>query len=593
MNFDKPVDSLTRLSKFYSLLETERTNLKYSEHCEYDLNTVHYNTIFDNKVVDILDQVDVKQKLDIYIKKYLTLIEQSPYLNKKFHHYNAIDLGKKLDKVGFFSDNKHLIILNAKDTNTIKKIDGEKQFFELIEAEIKRIMAELDKEWMALDEELNRKAESRKFREHISEHPELIPKLQDLTELRKNMWKCYFKIELSSLDDFLQSYSDIQLHIQQIVKKSMDERNKWENVLKKFKARFHVPFTINIINTSGIILGGDEVHLKFSFNQDGQEKEITQKDLADVLSNGELRAFYILDALFQIEGKMDDDDPTIVIIDDIADSFDYKNKFAIIQYLKQISEKNFYLIILTHNYDFFRSLCLQKVVNESECYFISKTCDKVELKKVISKDLIINPFNYLKNNIDSENKLIAMIPFVRNIIEYMFNTKKDTYEKLTKLLHFRSETSQITVYDLSTVIKNSLENVEIKFNINSLNSNKVLDIIHGISSKIIKETIEIDLYDKTVLAIGIRLKAEQLIKEKCEVDLDKKMEFWDVVKEYKKCSDDYEDRDKVDEAKKVFDRVSLMASDSIHLNAFMYESIIDMGSDELKTLYRDVSQLHL
>jgi ABC-type lipoprotein export system ATPase subunit len=46
-----------------------------------------------------------------------------------------------------------------------------------------------------------------------------------------------------------------------------------------------------------------------------------------------------------------------LIIDDIADSFDYKNKYAIIEYLQEIAEdKNFKMLILTHNFDFFRSI---------------------------------------------------------------------------------------------------------------------------------------------------------------------------------------------------------------------------------------------
>ena len=45
------------------------------------------------------------------------------------------------------------------------------------------------------------------------------------------------------------------------------------------------------------------------------------------------------------------------MVDDIADSFDYKNKYAIIEYLKDISQENiFKQIILTHNFDFHRTV---------------------------------------------------------------------------------------------------------------------------------------------------------------------------------------------------------------------------------------------
>ena len=49
--------------------------------------------------------------------------------------------------------------------------------------------------------------------------------------------------------------------------------------------------------------------------------------------------------------------PTIFVVDDIADSFDYKNKYAIVEYLTDILTEPFFLqIILTHNYDFYRTV---------------------------------------------------------------------------------------------------------------------------------------------------------------------------------------------------------------------------------------------
>ena len=41
----------------------------------------------------------------------------------------------------------------------------------------------------------------------------------------------------------------------------------------------------------------------------------------------------------------------------------------------------------------------------------------------------------------------------------------------------------------------------------------------------------------------------------------------------------------------VLDRVQLMTPENIHLNSFMYEPIVDMSGDLLRTLYRDVLAL--
>lgn len=58
-----------------------------------------------------------------------------------------------------------------------------------------------------------------------------------------------------------------------------------------------------------------------------------------VLSNGELRALYLLNIIFDVEARKKNNIETLFIVDDIADSFDYKNKYAIIEYLKDIAKQ--------------------------------------------------------------------------------------------------------------------------------------------------------------------------------------------------------------------------------------------------------------
>ena len=57
--------------------------------------------------------------------------------------------------------------------------------------------------------------------------------------------------------------------------------------------------------------------------------------LMKVLSQGEKKALYVLNILFEIEVRKKAKQDTLLIVDDIADSFDYKNKYAIIPYLKR------------------------------------------------------------------------------------------------------------------------------------------------------------------------------------------------------------------------------------------------------------------
>ena len=54
---------------------------------------------------------------------------------------------------------------------------------------------------------------------------------------------------------------------------------------------------------------------------------------------GEKKALYILNIIFEVEARKKTRTETIFVFDDIADSFDYRNKYAIIQYMHDISNE--------------------------------------------------------------------------------------------------------------------------------------------------------------------------------------------------------------------------------------------------------------
>ena len=93
------------------------------------------------------------------------------------------------------------------------------------------------------------------------------------------------------------------------------------------------------------------------------------------------KALYILNILYELKARELEGKEYLVILDDIADSFDYKNKYAIIEYLKDIMEKScFNLLILTHNFDFYRSISSRLDLNKNN-FFAIKHDDGIVLKK--------------------------------------------------------------------------------------------------------------------------------------------------------------------------------------------------------------------
>lgn len=94
--------------------------------------------------------------------------------------------------------------------------------------------------------------------------------------------------------------------------------------------------------------------LGYTFNDATESMPVTRDALLKSLSQGEKKALYILNIIFEIEVRRQAGQETLFVVDDIADSFDYKNKYAIIQYLNDISEGPvFKQVILTHNFYFF------------------------------------------------------------------------------------------------------------------------------------------------------------------------------------------------------------------------------------------------
>lgn len=83
--------------------------------------------------------------------------------------------------------------------------------------------------------------------------------------------------------------------------------------------------------------------------------------------------------IFEVQRREKARQETLIVVDDIADSFDYQNKYAIIQYLKDISEdKLCKLIIMTHNFDFFRTV-QSRFVGHAQCLMGSTSEKEISL----------------------------------------------------------------------------------------------------------------------------------------------------------------------------------------------------------------------
>lgn len=97
------------------------------------------------------------------------------------------------------------------------------------------------------------------------------------------------------------------------------------------------------------------------------------------------------------------------------------------------------------------------------------------------------------------------------------------------------------------------------------------------------------LEDKIVLAIAIRLKAEQYIIK--EIDDNEFVEHITSNATYKLVEKYKEKFPNQLSIIKLLDQVNLMTPENIHLNSFMYEPILDMSNHHLKDLYVHIESL--
>lgn len=202
-------------------------------------------------------------------------------------------------------------------------------------------------------------------------------------------------------------------------------------------------------------------------------------------------------------------------MDDIADSFDYQNKYAIIEYIKDLAEKTngkFYMLILTHNYDFYRTVSSRLSLNRDNLWMIERNKNgELSINQGQYKGDIYS--NVFIGHDDEDKTFISMIPFVRNLVEYTKGNQSDDYMTLTKCLHLKPGSNDVEETEVLNIIKNYTQN---KGTQRSASTNKIIDLIKNTADGIAQESFPdcILIQNKIVLSMAIRLKAEQYLHDK-------------------------------------------------------------------------------
>lgn len=549
-----------------------------------------YDTIFNASVEKVLVNPALRDLLSEYVTRLNELLDSSIFFSRSsFTYYNAETVSKSLVSQGFFRA-KHSLLLAGDDKP--REVESEKELTALITEEKQRISddEELTERLGALEKALNANQATRDFFKLVSDRPELLAEFQNIELFKEKLWVAYLKTSEELVAEAVASHKSSEERRRAILKQAVAERTRWEEVIDLFNARFSVPFTLVPRNREKVMLAQEPfLELDFDFKDGGGASRVDKEHLLRVLSTGEKKALYILNILFEVEARRGTGELALFVIDDIADSFDYKNKYAIIYYLQEMEqEENFRLLILTHNFDFLRTIYGRGVVGWGHCFMAEKSPERVKLSKMAG-DTIKNPFTLdFKKKIFSDGmKRIACIPFVRNLIEYSRGTEDDDYLKLTSLLHQKTDTASITQAELDAIFKNALAGLP---NHSWPEPGEpVLDMIYREADACLEAVEGVNFANKIVLSMAIRLRSESYmigrIDDTAATDAITKNQNWELFKLF-------DQRGLGNAAELAHLRsVLLMTPENLHINSFMYEPIIDMSDGSLRDLYTTISGL--
>lgn len=553
------------------------------------LKNIKYKELVNDDIENVLSQEVVSNALDDYMKKYNEILEQSEiYKPGIFDNTRAMISLKSLKDNNFFEANHKILLENQTVLN-------ETEFEDKMQEVEDKILTdeEIKKNFKIIEIALGKKVGLRKFKDLLYKNQKLIPLLKDYSNLKKMIWLNYFAYNIDIFNILVNLYTKNKERLKEIIKEAKSESTIWEEVTNVFNDRFSVPFRIEVANQEDVILKEESLILNFVYQTGTAEKEVNREKLEDCLSNGEKKALYILNILYELKAKELEGKEYLVILDDIADSFDYKNKYAIIEYLNDIIEKSvFKLIILTHNFDFYRSVSSRLNLNSNN-FFAIKHDNEIVLKK---GQYTKNVFMTWKSKINEPKIFISSIAFIRNIIEYIAGQSDKDYKLLTNLLHYKEivkdqikDTNSIVVSDIISIFTNywHISNQQITITKNK----KMVDLIFDTANDITQETTvnEVLLENKIVLSIAIRLKAEIYMINKINnknitdnIDSNQTRELMNNM--------DFSVTNGK-EIKTILEEVLIMTSENIHINSFMYEPIIDMSLEYLIKLYNKVCNL--
>ncbi len=543
-----------------------------------DFGVLSFNALCNDKVTSLYSNPNFLNKLSLYRDVVEKKVNEEIF-NSGFTFAGLIEVRDTVKKTNYF-DASHKMVIGNQMIETLNQLD---QFIEK-QKDLIFSSDEVIEAYSEVTEMLNSNANTRNFAKLLIPHYDLLVHDNDIISKQKFL----VRSKLIGLEDELinlkQRKIKLNSNLTSILARASEEQSTW----KKVKDIFNFRFSLNRV----------DLKLAYVF-EDGypvpkiiQIDKSTGKDLGEAqinrLSDGKKRALYILNLLFEIESKkLEWHDGILLILDDVADSFDYQNKYAISKYIQELYEDpSFHVITLTHNFDFYRccSYFLSKL-KISGC-FAQKHRNSIKLINGISKEYLSLSFSSNwrgrlggSNNSHFENitTFFSMLPIIRNECEIEESINGENYKLLCELLHRRRDIHCLTLTKFKDIFDQKIsKNLDPVYY--SVSYDELIKICY---EKLTNSSIDdLKLSSKMACAVLLRIFYEEFIISKTKND---------------KILLDEKANEKVDRLYSELEKsgrlspeqiahcefASIICNPYVHVNSFMYEQLIDNSADKL------------
>lgn len=539
---------------------------------------------------------DIIQKPEVNVN----LASYSAIVNKKATG-KIIDSSFDIDKLNAFA--KHIVedlyfddskkrLLNINDNNYDKE-----KFVSLVDEENEAIYGTVQakEELEKCRDSLNKTAGSTKFANLLLSKPSLVKHTLNYITFVNELFVTFLgATNVKCIENEVINIKKEQASIARMKSSLPENDNVLHNIWERFRGRFKFnKYDLGIKNKFDALTGNDLPRLvKY---QIGTNIEINSPESLR-FSTGEIKSFNLINFIIEVERIILLGNPFTIILDDAVDSFDYKNKYGIIDYLIDIKDNPLVqIIVLTHNFDFYRSVILSFGKGSTKQYFMYKyNTGLVKLYDVSGKPyyLSVADFNGWKNSGNNITKYLSFIPFLRNILQLQTCSRDPMVLDVDKYLHYEIGLSDSLDFTILGPIMNTV-NFPIPTSINI--NDRFLDVLDLAASTICTTNVrETNLEDKIVLGLYVRVFLERFLSKTI---LNKSGSVPVITNNYARTSlliNQVKNSNYLsDEQLSIVTEANVISPSYVHANSFMYEPLIDVDAQSLIDIANKIKTINI